>query len=296
MKLKKTFIVIGSKRIIFTILFYSFIFGLRPDSLGSDTLSYKFFFENYMELPFEKGFNLMIILLRPLGWFFFKLFYSFLFVSITSYNLVRLGVSNRFIFMLFATALFVQFGINTIRASSSLILLIYLIRVQSFTIHNIFWTLVASLFHSSAFLVAPLVVLFRSTNRVGGAFLAGIGVLSILKFHDFSGVGHLVLNLGIFDQESFLLLSKYAEKTYETGFRPEFLFLPWFYILLTSRNIFTNHVLIGLALLPVMLFPMMDRIFIFYWVFCVLMFLKFANYDWRIKLICLTPIFPGLLL
>ena len=296
MKLKRIFIVIGNKPLILTVLLFTTIFGLRPDSVGSDSASYQFFFNSSIDLPFERGFNLIIVLLRPFGWAIFKLIVAFLYVSLTAYNLVKMGLSVKIIFILFLTALFTQFGINTIRASSSLILLLYLIRHNGFTLQAFFWTIVASFFHLSAIMVAILFFLFKMESRFAGALLALLGVCSILIFHNFQGIEFIILKYHVLNNEELHLLSEYADKTYRTGFRPEFLVLPWFYLALISKKVLVDHLFIGLALLPVMLFPMMDRVFIFYWVFSVLMFLKMSKYELRLKVIALLPLIPGLVL
>jgi hypothetical protein len=263
--------------------------------MGTDTISYKFFFTESSELPFEPGFNLIIHLFRYLGWSVFKISWALIFVSLTMYNLVKLKLNYALITVLFSTALFTQFGINTIRASSSLVLLIYLLREKRLTVKSILWSLLALSIHSSAIVVLALAAVVYTNRKIVIYSCAILGLFLIIKFVNFDGIQKLLFDLNILEDKELMLLGEYADEVYTTGFRPEFLLLPLFYTLLTSFDLFGKNILIGFVLLPIMLFPMMDRVFIFYWLICVITFLRESRLDLTLKILALIPLIPGII-
>ncbi len=296
MKSTRIYTVIGNKYFVLLTLIFTLIFGLRPDSVGTDTMSYKFFFTESSELSFEPGFNFIIHLFRYFGWSVFKISWAFFFVSLTIYNLVKLKLNYALITILFSTALFTQFGVNTIRASSSLILLLYLLRENKITVKSILWSLLALSIHFSAAVVLALVAIIYTKRKIVIYSCALLGLFLIVKFVNFNGIQNLLFELNILESQELMLLGDYADEVYKTGFRPEFLLLPLFYTLLTSLNLFGKNIVICLALLPIMLFPMMDRVFIFYWLICIITFLRESRLDLSLKILALIPLIPGVIL
>jgi hypothetical protein len=299
MKLTMHYTVSGKTKnvfYVFIVLLWAIVFGLRPDSVGSDTISYKFFFEKN-EFNFELGFSLLIWLLKPLGWSFFKFVYALLTCILIVYNLARLNLHLAIIFILPITAFFYQFEVNTIRSVSSLVFLLWLIRADhpSF-LKQISYCIIACFFHLSALLVLLLWLIYNTSNFYIKYFAALIGISALLYFKNFQGFITIVEKIGIIDGEKLSLMSVFAEKVYKTGFRIEF-FIPVFFFLFISNSIekLKSIFLLSLFSLIFMLLPSMDRYFIFIWIIALFEFLLNNNFDWKVQVLLLLILIPGVI-